>query len=40
MNIEELKTSIGHLQLDLRGNWGWDYKERLKELKNDKNKTK
>jgi hypothetical protein len=32
MNIEELKTSIGHLQLDLRGNWGWDYKERLKEL--------
>ena len=29
---EELKTSIGHLQLDLRGNWGWDYKERLEEL--------
>ena len=22
----------GHLLLDLRGNWGWDYKERL-ELK-------
>jgi hypothetical protein len=32
MNIEELKTAIGHLQLDLRGNWGWDYKERLEEL--------
>ncbi len=32
MNVEELKTSIGHLQLDLRGNWGWDYKERLEEL--------
>lgn len=28
---EELKTAIGHLQLDLRGNWGWDYKERYKE---------
>jgi hypothetical protein len=32
MNQEELKTAIGHLQLDLRGNWGWDYKERLEEL--------
>jgi hypothetical protein len=32
MNIEELKTAIGHLQLDLRGNWGWDYKERLEDL--------
>ena len=32
MNVEELKTSIGHLQLDLRGNWGWDYKPRLEEL--------
>jgi hypothetical protein len=32
MNVEELKTAIGHLQLDLRGNWGWDYKERLEEL--------
>lgn len=32
LTIEELKTSIGHLQLDLRGNWGWDYKERLEEL--------
>jgi hypothetical protein len=31
-NKEELKTAIGHLQLDLRGNWGWDYKERLEEL--------
>jgi hypothetical protein len=32
MNVEELKTAIGHLQLDLRGNWGWDYRERLEEL--------
>jgi hypothetical protein len=32
MNAEELKTAIGHLQLDLRGNWGWDYRERLEEL--------
>jgi hypothetical protein len=32
MNVEELKTAIGHLQLDLRGNWGWDYKERLEDL--------
>jgi hypothetical protein len=31
-NEEELKTAIGHLQLDLRGNWGWDYEERLEEL--------
>lgn len=29
---EELKTAIGHLLLDLRGNWGRDYKERLEEL--------
>lgn len=29
---EELKTIIGHLQLDLRGNWGWDYRPRLEEL--------
>jgi hypothetical protein len=29
---EELKTAIGHLQLDLRGNWGWGYTERLEEL--------
>lgn len=29
---EELKTIIGHLQLDLRGNWGWDYETRLEEL--------
>ena len=34
MNVEELKTAIGHLQLDLRGNWGWDYKPRLEELIN------
>lgn len=32
MNSEELKTATGHLLLDLRGNWGWDYKERLEEL--------
>ena len=32
MNSEELKTAIGHLLLDLRGNWGWDYKPRLEEL--------
>ncbi len=32
MTVEELKTAIGHLQLDLRGNWGWDYKDRLEEL--------
>ena len=32
MNVEELKTAIGHLQLDLRGNWAWDYKGRLEEL--------
>lgn len=32
MNVEELKTAIGHLQLDLRGNWAWDYKDRLEEL--------
>jgi hypothetical protein len=25
---EELKTSIGHLMLDLRGSWSWYYKER------------
>ncbi len=32
MNVEELKTAIGHLQLDLRGNWSWDYRERLWDL--------
>ena len=32
LNKEELKTIIGHLQLDLRGNWGWDYEPRLEEL--------
>ena len=31
MNVEELKTAIGHLQLDLRENWGWNYKDRLEE---------
>lgn len=34
MNLEELKTAIGHLQLDLRGNWNRDYKPRLEELTN------
>ena len=34
MNQEELKTSIGHLLLDLRGNWSWYYRERLEELIN------
>ena len=34
MNQEELKTAIGHLQLDLRGNWGWDYESRLQEFIN------
>jgi hypothetical protein len=34
MSIEELKTTIGHLQLDLRGNWGFDYEPRLEELIN------
>lgn len=29
-NTEELKTTIGHLMLDLRGNWGWHYTERMK----------
>ena len=32
MNVEELKTAIGHLQVDLRGNWGWEYTVRLDEL--------
>jgi len=31
-NEEELKTAIGAILLDLRGNWGWDYEERLDEL--------
>jgi hypothetical protein len=34
MNLEELKTAIGHLQLDLRGNWAWHYEPRLQELIN------
>ena len=29
---EELKTAIGSLQSDLRGNWGWGYSDRLKNL--------
>ena len=31
-SIEELKTAIGHLMLDLRGNWGFKYVSRMKEL--------
>ena len=31
-SIEEIKTAIGHLQLDLRGNWGYDYTNRLEAL--------
>jgi hypothetical protein len=31
-SVEELKTIIGHLLLDLRGNWGWDYEPRLEDL--------
>ncbi len=29
---EELKNAIGTILLDLRGNWGWDYEERLDEV--------
>jgi hypothetical protein len=32
MNVEELKTTIGCLLKDIRGNWAWNYQERLKEL--------
>ena len=28
-NTEELKTAIGHLMLDLRGNWVSNYQERM-----------
>jgi hypothetical protein len=28
-NTEELKTAIGHLMLDLRGNWDSNYQERM-----------
>ena len=31
--IEELKTSIGCLTADLRGNWGYDYVERIEQVK-------
>ena len=31
--IEELKTSIGFLTVDLRGNWGYDYVERIEQVK-------
>ena len=29
-DTEELKTTIGCIMLDLRGNCGWDYEERIK----------
>ena len=32
MNKEELKTVIGSLMSDLRGNWAYDYLERMKLL--------
>ena len=38
MNKEELKTVIGSLMSDLRGNWAYDYTERMRlliELLND-----
>jgi len=31
-SIEELKTATGHLMLDLRGNWGYEYSSRMNEL--------
>jgi len=34
MTQEELKTCLGQLLLDLRGNWGYDYKSRLNEALN------
>ena len=32
MNKEELKTVIGSLMSDLRGNWAYDYTERMRLL--------
>ena len=32
MTEEELKTAIGAIMRDLRGNWGWDYEDRLEEV--------
>lgn len=34
MTQEELKTCLGQLLLDLRGNWGYDYSSRLNEALN------
>ena len=34
MTQEELKTCLGQLLLDLRGNWGYAYKSRLDEALN------
>lgn len=34
MTQEELKTCLGQLLLDLRGNWGYAYESRLKEALN------
>lgn len=31
--VEELKTAIGYLMSDLRGNWGYEYTERMEEVK-------
>jgi hypothetical protein len=31
-NEEELKTAIGSILRDIRGNWGWNYEERLEEV--------
>jgi len=30
--VEELKTAVGGLMLDLRCNWGFDYVERMEEV--------
>lgn len=34
MTQEELKTCLGQLLLDLRGNWAFDYQDRLYEAQN------
>ena len=34
MTQEELKTCLGQLLLDLRGNWAFDYQDRLHEAQN------
>ena len=33
MNQEELKTALGQLLLDLRGNWAYEYYDRLKKAR-------